>query len=157
LAAVIVASAPPCSAQRQDITLPYTFGANPADPQGQANGININAGGIGLQTLTVSPGANFNTLGFGGGAVAIMNNIPASLASALFNGSSNLTGSTGSLANNFLSIGAGAAGSTVNFGGPVFATTFNAGPGTVNINGLLTGTTLNVAGTGTVYLDGGST
>jgi len=96
----------------------------------------------------------------------------------LFLGNSTVTGSSGTIGNEFLNISAGAVGSTVNFNGPVFSTTTNvSGTGTLNFNGNVrtaanfdadgfinlganqsfTGAiTTNTANTGTLTLNGGS-
>lgn len=175
VAAAIVSWAPLSSA-RQTVALPYFFGDAPGDSVGQATGIDSQGAGL----LTIRPNLNINSLDdVGGGITSNINNV----ASILFEGSSTVTGFTGTGLIRFLDITAGANATTVNFNGDVFTTQFNvSGTGTVNFNGslnpgivaastifagdgfinLATGQQLNsaittaTAGTGTLTLNGGS-
>ena len=55
VAAVFAASAAPGLAQRQAVALPYSFGANPADTSGQANGVDTTGAGGYIDLFTMNP------------------------------------------------------------------------------------------------------
>lgn len=129
--AAALAAWSPISSARQTVALPYLFGDVPGDSVGQETGIDTQGSGL----LTIRSNININTLNdVGGGITSDGNN----LASILFQGSSTVTGFTGTSTNRFNAITAGANATTVNFNGDVFTTTFNvSGTGTVNFNGSL--------------------
>lgn len=174
--AAVIAAWAPISSARQSVALPYTFGVAPGDSVGQATGLDTTGGAL----LTVIPNININSLNdAGGGITSDLNNT----ASILFQGSSTVTGFTGTGLIKFLDITAGANATTVNFNGDVFTTQFNvSGTGTVNFNGsvnpgivaastifhadgfinlgagqqMISAVTTNTANTGTLTLNGGS-
>ncbi|KGK42556.1 hypothetical protein LH51_06460 [Nitrincola sp. A-D6] len=117
---------------RQSVALPYLFGDAPGDSVGQETGVDTAGAGL----LTIRPDININSLNDVGGG--IITDSVLQDANILFEGSSTVTGFTGTSGNSFGTITAGAAATTVNFNGDVFATTFNvSGTGTVNFNGNL--------------------
>ena len=135
----------PIGSARQSVALSGVVGA-----QGELNGVDTTGNG----TLTVGNNQNINTNNDPGGAVTSDANNTASI---LFQGSSTLTGFTGTALINFLNISAGAVGATVNFNGNVFATTFSvSGTGTVNFNGNVTSAP-NFVGDGFINLGAGRT
>jgi len=174
--AAVIAAWAPISSARQSVALPYPFGVAPGDSVGQATGIDTTGGAL----LTIIPNININSLNdVGGGITSNINNT----ASILFQGSSTVTGFTGTGLIRFLDITAGANATTVNFNGDVFTTQFNvSGTGTVNFNGsvnpgigaastifhadgfinlgagqqMISAVTTNTANTGTLTLNGGS-
>src|SRR4051812_34457621 len=128
-AAVLAASAAPGFAQRQTVALPYTFGANPADTTGQANGVDTTGAG----TLTINNNISINANNNLGGGIT---SSAANTATVVFLGNSTVTGFTGTALSQLLNIKAGANGTTVNFNGTVNVGTFNVtGNGTINFNG----------------------
>ena len=174
--AAVIAAWAPISSARQSVALAYTFGVAPGDSVGQETGLDTTGGAL----LTVIPNININSLNdVGGGITSNINNT----ASILFQGSSTVTGFTGTSLIRFLDITAGANATTVNFNGDVFTTQFNvSGTGTVNFNGsvnpgiaaastifhddglinlgagqqMISAVTTNAANTGTLTLNGGS-
>jgi uncharacterized protein with beta-barrel porin domain len=174
--AAVIAAWAPISSARQSVALAYTFGVAPGDSVGQETGLDTTGGAL----LTVIPNININSLNdVGGGITSNINNT----ASILFQGSSTVTGFTGTSLIRFLDITAGANATTVNFNGDVFTTQFNvSGTGTVNFNGsvnpgiaaastifhddglinlgageqMISAITTNTANTGTLTLNGGS-
>src|SRR5438045_772639 len=117
-ALIIAASAAPVLAQRQAVALPYTFGGNPADTTGQANGVDTSGAG----TLTINSNININANNNLGGGIT---SSAANTATVVFLGNSTVTGFTGTALAQLLNIKAGANGTTVNFNGTVNVGTFN--------------------------------
>lgn len=145
--AAVIAAWAPISSARQTVGLPYTFGVAPADGVGgEISGIDTTGGAL----LTIIPNININTSNDVGGGITSNNDNTASI---LFQGSSTVTGFTGTSLIKFLDITAGANATTVNFNGDVFTTQFNvSGTGTVNFNG---GVNRGIAAASTIFQDDG--
>jgi uncharacterized protein with beta-barrel porin domain len=127
--AAVIAAWAPISSARQSVALDYIFGVAPGDSVGQETGIDTKGAGL----LTINPNININSLNDTGGGITSDRNNEASI---LFQGSSTVTGFTGTYLRQFVDITAGANATTVNFNGDVFTTTFNvSGTGIVNFNG----------------------
>jgi outer membrane autotransporter protein len=122
-------------------------------PVGVVSGVTTQGPG----TLTVGA-QDINTSNEPGGGVTTD---AADTANIVFNGTSTVTGYTGTTGSTFLNIRAGANATTVTFKGQVFSTTFTvAGSGVVNFNGGYvsnTGSTMDFAGDGFINVAAGQT
>ncbi|MGZ8252876.1 MAG: autotransporter domain-containing protein [Methylophilaceae bacterium] len=139
-----IAAWAPMANAREAVALPGVVGA-----EGVLNGVDT----AGVGTLTINANQNINTNNDAGGAIT---STAADTASILFNGNSTVTGTSGTVGSQLLSISAGAAGSQVNFNGDVFAQTISvSSTGTINFNGDVIAAT-NFAGNGLINLGAGN-